>query len=441
MKALIIAAGEGSRLGSLTKDEPKPLIKLLGLSLIERVILTAREAGIVEFIIVTGFMGEKLKEKLGNGDNYGVNITYIENKEWQGGNGTSVLAAKRALNEDFVLLMADHIFEAKILNGLKEVKLKNKECLLAIDKTPKEYIDLDDATKVNVENGRIMDIGKKIENHSGLDCGIFLLSPSIFEALKKSIKEGNQALSGGIRILARNKMMKCFDIRDAFWFDIDTKSSYKKAEKILLKQLIKPRDGPVSRFLNRPVSLRISKLLVKTKVRPNLISFASFLICVFSAFFFSRGNYFSLVIGGLLAQFSSIVDGCDGEVARLKFQESDYGAWFDAVLDRYADAFLLFGLTYHVYSLSGNHLSLLIGFMAILGTFMNSYTADKYDGFMKRKLGTRGHYFRMGRDVRMFIIFIGALINQPLLILVIIAILMNIENIRRAVVLNKRCYA
>ncbi len=437
MKALIIAAGKGSRLQNLTKDEPKPLINLLGLSLLERVILTARKAGIVEFIIVLGFLGERIKERLGNGNNYGVNINYIENKEWQGGNGISVLAAKKVLSENFILLMADHIFETRILDELKEIKLKNKECILAIDRAPKEYIDLDDATKVKVENGRIVDIGKKIENYSGLDCGIFLLSPSIFEALEESSKEVVRTLSGGVRILARNKMMKYFDIRDAFWFDIDTKSSYKKAGKILLKQLIKPTDGPVSRFLNRPVSLRISKLLVMTKIKPNFISFASFLICVFSAFLFSVGNYFSLIIGGLLAQFSSIIDGCDGEVARLKFQESDYGAWFDAVLDRYADAFLLFGLTYHVYSLSGNHPSLLIGFMAILGTFMNSYTADKYDGFMKKKLGPGEHYFRMGRDVRMFIIFIGALINQPLLILVIIAILMNIENIRRVVVLNK----
>ncbi|MCQ9205992.1 MAG: sugar phosphate nucleotidyltransferase [Omnitrophica bacterium] len=437
MKALIIAAGKGSRLENLSKGHPKPLINLLGLSLLERVILTARKAGIAEFIMVIGFLGERIKEKLGDGKNYGVKITYIENKEWQGGNGVSVLAAKKVLNEDFVLLMADHIFDAKILDELKEINLKNKECILAIDRTPREYIDLDDATKVKVENGRIVDIGKKIENHSGLDCGIFLLSPSIFEALEKSVKEGDQSLSGGIRVLARDRIMKYFDIKDAFWFDIDTKSSYKKAEKILFKQLIKPTDGQVSRFLNRPVSLRISKLLVMTKIKPNLISFASFLICVFSAFLLSAGNYFSLIIGGVLAQFSSIVDGCDGEVARLKFQESDYGAWFDAVLDRYADAFLLFGLTYHVYFLSGSHLSLLIGFMAILGTFMNSYTADKYDGFMKRKLGPGGHYFRMGRDVRIFIIFIGALINQPLLALVIIAILMNIENIRRVVVLSK----
>lgn len=59
MKALIIAAGEGSRLGNLTKDKPKPLVRLLGLSLVERVILTAKEVGIDEFIIVIGYLKNK----------------------------------------------------------------------------------------------------------------------------------------------------------------------------------------------------------------------------------------------------------------------------------------------------------------------------------------------------------------------------------------------
>ena len=72
MKALIIAAGRGQRLDHLTKENPKPLIKLLGLSLIERVILTAKQAGIKEFIIVIGYLGNKIKLKLGNGEKYGI---------------------------------------------------------------------------------------------------------------------------------------------------------------------------------------------------------------------------------------------------------------------------------------------------------------------------------------------------------------------------------
>jgi CDP-L-myo-inositol myo-inositolphosphotransferase len=155
------------------------------------------------------------------------------------------------------------------------------------------------------------------------------------------------------------------------------------------------------------------------------------------ALFFFWGGYLNLVIGAILAQTSSIIDGCDGEIARLKFKTTEFGGWFDAVLDRYADAFLLFGLTYHVYFIGREWLTLFIGFLAIIGAFMNSYTADKYDGLMKRKVGLGKYYLRIGRDVRIFFILLGALINQPLLTLILIALLMNLENIRRIVVLSR----
>ena len=76
-----------------------------------------------------------------------------------------------------------------------------------------------------------------------------------------------------------------------------------------------------------------------------------------------------------------------------------------------------------------------------MGSFMNSYTADNYDGLrsglLNRRIGSKGFSFRIGRDVRTFIIFVGALINQPLLILILIGAMTNIENIRRVVVLYK----
>jgi CDP-L-myo-inositol myo-inositolphosphotransferase len=68
---------------------------------------------------------------------------------------------------------------------------------------------------------------------------------------------------------------------------------------------------------------------------------------------------------------------------------------------------------------------------------MNSYTADKYDGLMMKKLGQEGSYLRMGRDVRIGIIFLGCIINQPFITLLVIACLMNIENVRRVLVLYR----
>jgi len=181
------------------------------------------------------------------------------------------------------------------------------------------------------------------------------------------------------------------------------------------------------------LSVRISRQLVKHRVTPNQVSLFSFLCSLLAASLFAAGGYLALALGGVLAQLASIIDGCDGEVARLKFQSSHYGGWFDAVLDRYADAFLLFGLTWHAYADRTDNLILLIGFLAIIGSFMLSYTADKFDGLMRDK-AEDGKGIRLGRDVRVFLIFLGAICNQAFLTLAVIAAVMNIETFRRLII-------
>ncbi len=438
MKCLIIAAGRGSRLSS--RGDSKPLIPLLGVSLIERVILTAQESGVADFYVVTGYNGEKVRDyldRLSQGRN--IHITHITNEEWEKGNGISVLKAKGLLHENFILLMTDHIFDGSILVNLNHEKLANGEVMLAVDYNLKikELADGNDVTKALVKDNRISDIGKNIMSYNAYDTGIFLCSAALFSAIEESLHNGDSSLSGGIRVLARKGKAKAFDIKDHSWIDVDDEKTFKKAETRLLATLKKTADGPVSRYLNRPLSTRITRYLIRTSITPSYVSFFSFILAMVGAFFFLLGGYINLVVGALLAQVSSVIDGCDGEIARLKFQATEFGGWFDAVLDRYADAFLLFGLTYHVYVANSDIFALFIGFLAMIGTFMNSYTADKYDGLMKRKLRPGKYYFRMGRDVRMFIIFVGALLNQPLLVLVLIALLMNAENIRRIVVLYK----
>jgi len=220
------------------------------------------------------------------------------------------------------------------------------------------------------------------------------------------------------------------------------------AENASLKRLRgKPSDGPVSRYLNRPLSVRLSRQFAKFPITPNQISTLSFVLCLLAAWLLATGKYMTLALGGLLAQFASVIDGCDGEIARLKSQESDFGGWFDAVLDRYADAFLLFGLTWHAYSTIGAMpdriatlvgssaaaVVLIVGFLAIIGSFMISYTADKYDGLMKSRF-SKGHNIRIGRDTRIFLILLGTVANLPFATLLLLAIVMNVETIRRVFV-------
>ncbi len=88
---------------------------------------------------------------------------------------------------------------------------------------------------------------------------------------------------------------------------------------------------------------------------------------------------------------------------------------------------------WHEFAATGTNLSVVLGFAAIVGSFLNSYTADKYDGLMARRL-QGASYFRLGRDVRVFVIFLGALSNQPLFTLGVVALVMNVEVVRRIVV-------
>lgn len=432
MKCLIIAAGQGTRLKK--KGEVKPLVSLLGVPLIERVIRSAIEGGATEFYVVTGYQEilitnflKSLEERLQ------ISLTLIHNDEWQAENGLSVLKARDRINDQFLLLMADHLFDPDIIRSLLDHPLNEGDVLLAVDTdTQNSLVDMEDVTKVHIQNGKILNIGKTIDEFNGFDTGCFLCTTAIFEAIEEAQNiHHDTTLSGAIRVLGERQHAKAVPTQK-FWIDVDDDQAFGKAERYLMNLLKgKIHDGPISRLLNRPVSIRCSKILVNFNFTPNQISIFSFLLSLFAAAFFAMGEYRYLVFGGIMAQLASIIDGCDGEVARLKYLSSNYGGWFDAVLDRYADAFLLFGLTWHVYSTNLSSLVFVIGFMAMIGSFMVSYTADKHDNLMKNKIHNG---LRIGRDVNVFLLFLAAISNQPYLGLMVIAVLMNFETIRRIIV-------
>ena len=440
-KGLVIAAGRGSRLtgGGLAK----PLFPLLGLPLIERTLVTAKRAGLEEFIIVTGYEGDRVSEFLNLlALRRDITITEVVNEKWDGGNGLSVLAARKAIGDDpFALLMADHVVDVALLSGLLNESLEAGGVCLAVDRNLNNpLVDLDDVTKVRASDEQLEAIGKDLEHYNAFDTGCFLCSSDLFSALDQvRAKEGDESLSAGIALLAEQGKMRVHDIGDAFWIDVDDASAVERAERALIASLPKLGDGPVSRHINRPLSTRITRHLVNRAFTPNQISFFCFALCLVAAGLFASGGALWLAGGGLLAQTASVVDGCDGEVARLRLEESEFGGWFDAVLDRYADAFLLFGLTWHVFfAPGGSPLVLFVGFMAITGSFLVSYTADKYDGLMQSRF-QRGKTLgiRVGRDLRVLVIALGAVFNLPFLALSLIAVVMNAETVRRIVTASR----
>ena len=95
----------------------------------------------------------------------------------------------------------------------------------------------------------------------------------------------------------------------------------------------KPQDGFVSRFLNRPISRRITPLLLKFPIRPSACTILIFVLPLIACVFFVRGDYVSVVIGASIFQAFSILDCCDGEIARAKNLESKFGERLDHFCD------------------------------------------------------------------------------------------------------------
>lgn len=421
MKCLIIAAGQGTRLK--VKGEVKPLIPLLGVPLIERVIRSAMEGGADEFYVVTGYQGEKVANFLKElAKRLNIEFTIIQNDDWQKENGFSVLKARDAITQPFLLLMADHLFDADIIRSLQKQSLNDCEVLLAVDTDINNpLVDMEDVTRVRIENGHILNIGKTIDDFNGFDTGLFLCTPAIFEALERAYKINNDTtLSAAIRVLAAEKRAKAVQSH-GFWIDVDDEKSFRKAEKLLCGKLIKPVDGLISRYINRKFSTMIfTPLLLKIYrgITPNQVSLLSFIVSLISSLSFFLGH---AITGALLIQLSSILDGCDGEIARLKLLQSSSGDFVDAVLDRYADCFIFSGIFYYLLTKIGNQeilgiywsplIIIIISVLAISGNLMVSYTSAKSVVNFGYRYKGRWIAAGRGRDLRLFLLFIGGIMT------------------------------
>lgn len=225
MKAVIIAAGFGSRLWDLSNHVPKTLLPYANGTILSTIILQLRSAGVSEIGLVVGYNQEYIREYVMETD-FGLPVEFIENLEWERGNGLSVYKALKYVNgESFVLSMSDHVVTVDALKQI--IESKEESNLLLVDPWCDSIHDIDDATKVYCEEDRIAAIGKEIPLYNGIDCGIFRLEPDFFEAVKTSVNGGNESISGAIQELIRNDRMKAVKIANPLqWLDIDTPDAY-----------------------------------------------------------------------------------------------------------------------------------------------------------------------------------------------------------------------
>ena len=197
-----------------------------------------------------------------------------------------------------------------------------------------------------------------------------------------------------------------------------------------------PKEGLVSRCLNRRLSRPLAALLARTPLTPNHVSFVSFVIALASLWLFFAGYN---IWAGIAAQISSIVDGADGDLARLKDMASPFGGFFDAVLDRYADVAILAGLTYWSLEFEARvaePLALAAGLFAITGSLMISYSSARAEATMGRGFSGLADSL-VSRDARLFVVMVGAIVGQGLATLLLLTAATNLVVVWRLVVARR----
>lgn len=445
-KCLILAAGRGARMDGA--GDCKPLLLVGGLPLIERTIVTARRAGLTEFYVVTGYEAPRLEAFLAElAQRRRLAITVIRNDEWPAGNGRSLLQARASLDEDFALLMADHVFDEAILSGLLSAPRGDADIVLAADLNVSDnpLVDGDEATKIRTDGQRIVAIGKTLEDYNAYDSGIFLCTPAIFDAVEASLAGGDASISAAVQRVASQGRARIYDLREHGWIDVDTPQDRATAERFLSGESTKSLDGWVSRHLNRPLSRRLfTPLLLRAvpRITPNQVSLLSFGVAAAASVAFFLGQP---LVGGVAIQLASILDGSDGEIARLKKLESPFGGFLDALLDRYSDSLILFGMAYFAWTASANArlfggawepLIALVAVLAIVGTLMVSYSSAKaFTDFGHRYRG-RWVAAGRGRDLRLFLLFLAGVLAviHPLTVFVALLLIAALTN---AIVLRR----
>jgi choline kinase len=232
-EAVILMAGEGSRLRGSDKTFLKPFVPVVGRPLISYTLDALVRAGIKTLHLVVGYESEHMITQAKRLLLPGLSASFIENRDWQKQNGISLLAAAGHVGAPFLLTMGDHIFD----NAMVDLLLDNFDpglLNIAVDRKLNSIFDLHDAMKLQTRRNMVTGIGKDLRNYDAVDTGLFVCPLEVFDYLeqaKSASAQSDCSLADGVRLMASDNKVRAVDIGQSWWQDVDTSDMLRHAEK------------------------------------------------------------------------------------------------------------------------------------------------------------------------------------------------------------------
>ena len=237
MKAIILSAGQGKRLLPFTADLPKCLVKVSGKAILEWQIDELVKCGISEITVVTGYGADKVTALLENNDKPQAISTFYNPDYATTDNLESCWSGREKMNEDFILLNGDTLFEAAVLKKL----LTSPASPITVTINHKDRYDADDM-KVSLDQNQLIRIGKKLstEETHGESIGMILFrgnGPATFHKELENAMAEPQALNRWYlsvidAIAQKNTVLTC-SIKGLRWCEVDCPADLQEAAKVV----------------------------------------------------------------------------------------------------------------------------------------------------------------------------------------------------------------
>lgn len=401
----------------------RPLTKVGGISLIERVIASARQAGFDQVVVLASGRATEIEPHvLRVSRRRGVAASVVSLDRRKRPIALSSPEANGAQHEDPVAVVpANHVFSPSLLLRLRQTPVEPNEFALAVDTLPgsPRAPYRRDALHVSVADGHIRAIGHDLPAFEPIAVGAFVCGRDLLGVIETMASVDHYDFAESFGTLLGARVARAVPIaREDWWFEVESGRTRRHATRFLLRAAAKPDDGTIAVRLNGILARRLvtpALIALFGPIRPNHVSLLAFAVACAAGAAFALG---APIQAGLLVALTAVLDRSDGEIARLTLRPSDYGGFLDAVLDRAADGVLFTGAAIYlatdlrVGSFVGTSqvpLAISVGGAALLCHLLVSYTTAK----AAVDLGHAYHGTLLGggrgRDRRLLLVTGGAL--------------------------------
>ena len=236
MKAVVLAAGEGTRLRPLTEDKPKGLVEVNGKPILTHGFEQLAALGADELVVVVGYLKEKIIEYYGD-EFDGIPITYAHQRE-QHGLAHALLTVEEHIDDDFMLMLGDNIFEANLEDVLNRQQENRTDAAFLVEEVPYEEASRYGVCDTN-GYGEIVDVVEKPEDPPSnlVMTGFYTFTPAIFHAahLVQPSGRGEYELSDAIDLLIKSGRTIDAIRMDGWRIDVGYPEDRDEAERRLQK--------------------------------------------------------------------------------------------------------------------------------------------------------------------------------------------------------------